>query len=227
MAERSSAAASEGALSALLNTARQPGSLKTYFVVLLLLLMSSVNAAGWKVTVTKEIGAFEEAAFISLALATLLSGYIAVLGGKRFISVPLFTGFLALRELDFHNWWFEPGVLHIGIFSAPVPLWQKGVSAALMLVILLTAIHLIWAGSKPALRALRAGEPWARVAFLGLVSGFFGSQLDGLKRNLVPYGIEISDWTHQASMVLEETLEFGFAFATLSAVVFYARRHIV
>lgn len=207
--------------------ALQPGTLLAFFISMLLLLVASVHGGGWALTLTKETGAFEQAAFISLAFAALLSAFVVANGGRQFWSVPVFIAFLALRELDFHNWWFEPGLLQIAIFTSPVPVWHQVVSGLLIAVIGTAALHMLWMGAGPTLRAVSGGELWAKLVALGLGFAALSSQIDGLDRKLAPYGIEISDLTNLIAIIVEETVEVGFAFATLSAVVFYARRHTV
>lgn len=133
---------------------------------------------------------------------------------------------LALREMDFHDWFFEPGLLHTGIFSAPVPIWQKMVSGVVMLAVLALVIVALFRGIPILWRDFRRRETWAWVLGLAGTLAFISNNLDGLDRKLEPFGIVISRETMRVLVPTEEVLELAFAFGLIAAVTLYVRRHI-
>ncbi|MBY4895021.1 hypothetical protein KUL25_19860 [Rhodobacteraceae bacterium N5(2021)] len=142
-------------------------------------------------TLLHEGGAFEVA---SAALWLFTSAY-AVLGqvpDRRLAGwlAGLFNVFF-LRELDFHDWWFDPGLLHVKVLTGAAPLWQKAVSLGAMVGILAVVFAVGWLGIGRFVRALRARDTPAWLLLVAMGCAATSSQLDGLGRTLEPYGIQI------------------------------------
>jgi len=202
----------------------RPGSLRALFVLCALLTLGSVLSAGWQVAIKAEYGALELASFLCLSVAALVSGSFYREGTIKLWAVPVVFGLLALREMDFQNWWFEPGLLRAEIFNGPAALWQKIVSGAAMLGILLTLLTLFVKGARPALKGVMARENWALILFVSGLCVAASIMLDGVDKNLAVFNIEISSSASKLASYLEEIFEFGFAFSLVAAMVCFARK---
>lgn len=125
---------------------------------------------------------------------------------------------LGLRELDFHDWFFEPGWLQIRIFSAPVPAWQKAVSAVAMLAVLGVLLSLAAQGTRPFLRALRRRADWALWLVAGTALAAAATVIDGIGRKLAPHGIALSERADLVFAGFEETMELVFVLCVAVAI---------
>lgn len=134
---------------------------------------------------------------------------------------------LALREMDFHDWFFEPGLLHVSIFSDPVPVWQKLVSGTAILAILALASAATYRGVPILWRALKQRETWALVLCGAALLAATANSLDGIGRKLAPIGIEVSEGLSAAIEIVEESFELAFVFGLIAAISLYTRRHIL
>lgn len=144
------------------------------------LVVGSLVLQGWDVALRKEHGGVELASFFTALFSAAMALVLQATSKRGTMAVPLVLALFALRELDFHDWWFEPGLLHLEIFSGDAPLWQKAVSALVMAGILGTLITLVVRGVRPFWRALIAsdGWPWLVIAGCGFVA--LSLVLDGL-----------------------------------------------
>ncbi len=201
----------------------RPGSLRALLVICLLLILGSVMSSGWHVAIKAEYGALELASFVCLSAAALVSGSFYREGSIRFWAVPAVFLLLALREMDFQNWWFEPGLLRTEIFTAPVALWQKAISAIAMGVVAVTLVSLLTKGTRPFLAGVLARECWALFLLISLLLVAAALVLDGVESNLAIFQISIASSTARIASYGEELVEFGFAFSLLTALVTYVR----
>lgn len=191
--------------------------------VLMILGVSSVKFGLWSTLTAENGGAEVVSSLLWLYVAWI---YLRMSPGPRSLKLALTGVFLIffLRELDFHDWWFEPGLLHIGLFSGPAALWQKVVGAWVMLVIVACVGTVLVLGLPPFLRALYRRAPWAFVVTLGVVVVAMATQLDGLDRKLAPYDLSLSSQLLNASLLAEEMGELAFPFSALIAIVLYRAR---
>jgi hypothetical protein len=134
------------------------------------------------------------------------------------------AGILTLRELDFHDWFFEPGLLHADLLTSDAPVRQKAVGLTVALTILAVFVALVWRGGPVLWRAVRARAAWAMALVAGTLLGVVASQLDGIGRRLEPFGIIVPDDLATRFVLLEEILELGFAVCLLFAASQAARR---
>ena len=174
-----------------------------FLAAMAVLVAVSVAQQGWDVALRKEHGGVELASFLTAAFASGLALTLSHTHDRGILAVPIVLALFALRELDFHDWWFEPGLLHIGIFSSVAPLWQKAVSFAVMASILLALADLLWRGTAPLFRALRAGQGWPGLVLIGVALAALSVALDGLPARMGP------DLTPAATVLASVTEECG------------------
>lgn len=177
---------------------------------------------GAEAAIRSETGAVERMSLVillyAMALAVLLTRQI----GARYWHLPALLGIFALRELDFHDWFFEPGLLHVGIFDAPVPLWQKAVSGLTMLLILVTLGRVVLLGTRPFLVGLwrRAQWSWALAGAgaLAVLSVVFDETREAW---FEATGVDYS-WKSVMS-IAEELAELGMALLIVLALLLALR----
>ena len=179
----------------------------------------SILFVGGLQTLTSENGAVEISSFLLAAYAACLTGWLSLRWGRRFWYVPALFAVFALRELDFHDWFFEPGLLHMGIFESPVPIWMKAVSAVTMISILATLLFAMFGFVRYVVPALFRMQGWAVSICVALVFAVLSQVIDGAGRKLAPYGITLSADAGKALGLLEELLELGFFFLLIYAVI--------
>jgi hypothetical protein len=184
------------------------------------IILISLFTVGPRATIVSEQGGFEIAGIAILGILTIAMWvwYLADLS-RRWIW-PLATTFFVLREFDFHNWYFEPGLLQAGLLTGPAPVWQKAIGLSVAIVILFTFGLVFWRGSRPLLRGLQGRASWAVVLAGGVALAAISTLFDGLDRKLAPYGTELSPFWHTAYVGVEEGLELLFV---LSLVYAFAR----
>lgn len=159
-----------------------------------------------------------EIATVVLLLVTAAWGRWPGAGPALPWSVVGVIAVLGLRELDVHDWYFEPGLLQIRIFSAPVPVWQKAVSAVVMLALLALLLAFARQGTAPFLRALRGRQAWAIWLTLGTGLAGVASLFDGIGRKLAPYGVTVPPPVETGFVALEEIMEVVFALCVVVAI---------
>ena len=203
--------------------ASQRGSMRALFLICTLLIVGNVMSAGWQVALKSEFGALELASFVCLSFAALVGCSFYRRGLIRAWAIPLLFAFLALREMDFQDWWFEPGLLRAEIFSAPVPIWHRLISASAMAVIAFTLWRAFWNGTRPFLAGLLRRETWALLLMASGILVILSLILDGVESNLAFVNISLSPTTLLVASYLEEVMEFGFAFSLVASLVVFAR----
>ena len=187
----------------------------------------SIMSVGVMQTLTSETGAIEISSFLLAAYTACLTGWLSRHWGRRFWYVPALLAVFALRELDFHDWFFEPGLLHMGIFESPVPIWMKAVSAVTMITILVTLLFAMFGFVRYIVPAFFRLRGWAVSISVSLVFAVLSQVIDGAGRKLAPYGITLSPETSKALGLLEELLELGFFFLLIHAVILVVRKYVV
>lgn len=157
-----------------------------------------------------EWGAVEHA---SVAVLLALAAALALAGRRlgRFGFVPAIVLLLALREMDFHNWFHDPGFLQMRVFASDAPLWVKLLGAATMLAILALLALLVLRGTRPVLAGLRRRKSWALVLAGCAALAALAVLLDGPDRTAASLGLALSPGAAFALGALEETLELAFA----------------
>ncbi|UZD89658.1 hypothetical protein [Cognatishimia activa] len=214
------------AQSSIATVAFQRGSLRALLSICILLIVGNVMSGGWQVAIKSELGALELSSFVCLSFAALIGCSFHKSGLVRLWAIPYVFAFLALREMDFQNWWFDPGLLRTEIFSAPVPIWQKLVSASAMGVIAITLISLLVNGARPFLSALFQGDTWALILAASGVFVSLSLVLDGVEANLSAIGLTLAPAALTVASYMEEIMEFGFAFSLVAALVVFVRSQI-
>lgn len=205
-------------LAAMATQLRHNGALQLALLILgamLAVIGISVLRIGLPDTLHTEAGGVELASFLVTVCAGLLAFALCFRHDRGLLSVPILLELFALRELDFHDWWFEPGLLHLEIFAAPVPLWQKLVSSLVMLGILWVLVDIVLRGTGPFLRALRARQGWTLLVVLGCALIGVSIALDGLPYRL---GFDADSTVTFLSESLEEVTEFALFACLLLAV---------
>ncbi|MEM1101899.1 MAG: hypothetical protein AAGH73_10270 [Pseudomonadota bacterium] len=211
-------------LAAIADQSRRNAALR--FVYVFLALMAAVIAAslllqGVDVALRRETGGVEIASVLTTACAAILAVVLMQRHDRGLYSVAALLALFALRELDFHDWWFEPGLLHAGIFQSAAPLWQKLVSGLTMAAILAVLADVAIRGLRPFLRALRAGHGWARLVIAGGFLVVLSILLDGLPARLGP---EMSQGAARIAGIVEECGELALFACLLLAVAVWPSR---
>ncbi|WP_025312044.1 hypothetical protein [Roseicyclus elongatus] len=188
--------------------------------MVVVIVAQSLLRHGVEVTFTEEHGGMERA---SLLLWLYAAGF--ALFSKAYLKamtwpLALFFLLLALRELDFHNWWFDPGLLRGEIFSSDAPLWQKVVSAIAMTSILGVVLFVVFGGFGKFFAAMREKRIWPWLVVAALVFAFLSTLLDGIGPRLRHIGIEVNDAMHLKITMGEEVLELLFSLLLVSAIIF-------
>ncbi len=174
---------------------------------------------GWKQTFTAESGLVELAGLMVFALGAVLSVAWMPKGALgKWWPIPVVFVLFCLRELDFHNAFFTPGVLQTRIFTSPVPLWQKAVSAAAMSGILLTLVLLMVRGTRPLLSGLWRRQGWAWSIVAGVTFAVASVLVDGADRQLAAIGVALPHAESAIWTAIEEILELGFALSLIFAI---------
>lgn len=200
-------------------------------VLLVLLGLAVVLGVSWawkgsSATLISESGGVEWATLIVLGLAgMLLARHLADEGllRRRWYLLAAIA-LLALRELDFHDWFH--GLVHIRTHTRPAPLGHKLATGGVTVLILLVFVRLVWFGARPFARALwrRAGWAWSLAVGIGLAA--LSTTLDGAERKLTPYGIVLDPAIYFALGGLEEAMELVFALSLLWAVRLYSGKRL-
>ena len=204
--------------------ARRTGSITILSMILTLLFLGSVMSSGWHVALKAEYGALELASFICLATAAIVSLAFYREGTIKLWSVPMVFALLAMREMDFQDWWFEPGLLRTEIFSSSAPVWHKSISGIAMLAIAVALLNLLFRGARPLWYAVRAGKPWAVAILLSGCSVVVALISDGAEKNFATLNITLSPLVSQIMSYAEEVVEFTFSFLLVVAVILFARQ---
>jgi hypothetical protein len=136
---------------------------------------------------------------------------------------PLAGTLLVLRELDFHDWFFEPGLLQIGLLTGSAPLWQKAIGALTMVIVIVTFGRVAWAGSRALFRGLRAKAGWAWLVVLAFGLAAISTQIDGIARGPTFLGMTPGSEVVRIVGVVEEVIELGFALLLVTALQVWAR----
>jgi hypothetical protein len=154
------------------------------------------------------------------AILCLIGGAVLLAAGtvRAMWHLPALLVLFALRERDFHDWFFDPGLLHADMLTSDAPLWQRAVSLAVMLFILAVLVRTVWFGARPLLRGLwhRAGWAWTLTIGTALAAG--STLLDGAGRKLAPYGIDLSREVQVALGGVEELAELVFALLLILSI---------
>lgn len=209
------------------NFAAHGGTLLALAAATLLTVLVSALVFGVETAFRSERGGTEMA---SLALAVFGCGLTALMSREtRAVSklVPGVFLLLALREMDFHDWFYEPGLLHVSIFNDPVPIWQKLVSGTAILAILALAGAATYRGLPILWRHLKRRETWTLVLCGAAGLAATANSLDGIGRKLAPIGIEVSADLRVAFEIVEEGFELAFVFGLIAAIGLYTRQHIL
>ncbi len=189
-----------------------------FFVVFCSILASGMWT-GWDTSMVSEHGTVERAGLTLFALgAAITAARMPASAWPRWWAVPAIFVLFCLRELDMHNAFFDPGLLQTRIFTSPVPLWQKVVSAAAMAFILLTVGSLMIRGSGPFTKALLNKEGWAFAVVLGIGLAISAVLIDGADRQLAAIGVTLPSADSIIWIAVEEFLELGFGLALIFAV---------
>lgn len=196
---------------AALTTTRPFGPFGTLLLLSTAMVGSSLVAFGWRVALTSEWAGPDLASSVSLALLAVWLCWQIMQGPRRLWPLPAAAALLSLRELDFQNWFFEPGLVRIELLTGPAPLWQKAIGLAVAVLIAVTLIALGRVGAAPFWRALRARTLWALALAGSLMLLAVVTQLDGLGGDLVRAGFDVSAGMRTALLMAEEGGEMLFA----------------
>ena len=177
----------------------------------LAIVLVSLATVGWRVTLTSEWVGPELASSVSLALLTVWLVVAALPGHGGLWPLPAATAFLCLRELDFQNWFFDPGLVRFELLTGLAPPWQKLIGLAVALLIAATVLRLARIGAGPFWRGLRAHTGWAQVMAGTLILLAVVTQLDGLGGDLARAGYNVTTAIRTALLVAEEAGELAFA----------------
>ena len=187
-------------------------------------LVVSTLLQGWDRALTAEGGAIELTGLAVFALGGVLVAWqMPAHAWRRWWPIPAIFVLFCLRELDVHDAFFTPGLLQTRIFTSPVPIWQKAVSALAMGGILLTLVLIVTRGIGPLGRALWQGRGWAWSVVIGVVMAIASVLVDGADRQLAAIGVTLPGAESRFWTAIEEVLELGFALSLLLAVCIWDR----
>ncbi|KFI23647.1 hypothetical protein [Nitrosococcus oceani] len=115
-----------------------------------------------------------------------------------------------LRELDFHNRFTTMSVSKIKFYVSPeVPLLEKVIAVAIVLLLLYILIRLIKTHFNGLINAIKKGEPSALGIGGGILLILITKTLDGLSRKLASVNIIVSDNMARLAEAVEEVFELG------------------
>jgi hypothetical protein len=193
------------------------------FLVALSLITSTLSL-GWKPTFTSESGMVELAGLLIFALGAVLSIW-RMQGGawRHWWPIPVVFVLFCLRELDVHDAFFTPGLLQTRIFTSPVPLWQKAVSAAAMGGILVTLGLLLLRGTRPLIAGVWNSQSWAWAIVAGVCLAVASVLVDGADRQLAAIGVTLPLADSAIWTAIEEILELCFALSLILAICKWGR----
>ena len=197
---------------------RLPGSFLAALAVACGIVAVSLFTVGLRQTLISETAGLELASAVTLWWAAVVALVWAVRAGlARFWAVPLGIVLLALREHDFQNWFFDPGLVRVDLLTGPALLWQKAVGLAVLLLILATLIRLAWLGWRPMLAGLRTRAGWAWALLTGIALAALSTQVDGLGGDLDRAGWALGETRRAALLLAEEAAELAFALSVMLA----------
>ncbi len=199
------------------------------FVALGIVCASFVSAyftLGWERMLRTEASGPQVASFWIAAYGTAVSAAVAYFHPRVSWLVPAVFSILALRERDVHDWFFEPGLLHIAMLSGDAPLWQKIISGCAMLALTALVLIALFRGLPIVWRGVKNRETWAWVVGLSGFLAFMANNFDGIGRKLRPFGFDLSREVVSAFALAEEILEMCFFFGLIVAIPLFAQRHL-
>ena len=184
-------------------------------------------AGWWNVGLVKEGGALELSTVVALCLTTvvLICRDPRLAFGSHW-HLPALTALLAMRELDFDKRFIETGILKLRLYTGDAPFVLKVFGVAVIALVLICLYRLLRHDGRRFLMAVQQREAWALAILAGIFAVIVAKSIDGLGRKLAPFGISLSDAQGLLVIMLEETLELGFAVALLSAAFLWHRRHV-
>lgn len=197
--------------------------LGTGLVLLLLFVVSLPMDDASRATFLKEGGVIET---VSAVLYLICAAYMLTWAQRaRAWPYVVLMVLFAMREADFDKRFTEVGVLKGKfLFSPLVPLHQKLIGGAVIVLALYVVYTIIRRDGLWFLRALRARsvEAWGWAIAIGLV--FVSKALDGLGRKLAEFGITLDPVIDLHAGALEEILELGIGiFILLACRLFFKR----
>lgn len=143
---------------------------------------------------------------------------------RRFWLVAAVHILFCLRELDVEKWDFEPGLLETAIFSAPVPIWQKVISALAMTCVLYIVGATAVKGAGPLWRGLRASDGWALAVCTAVLCVTLSVLIDHPAKKAEWLGLSLSDAGVVALVTMEEVVEWLMAMLlALASCLYWAR----
>lgn len=180
----------------------------------------SILLQGVDTALTKENGGAE---WMSVIAMLVIAVWLVAIGTlkTRFWMVPVTFLILALRERDGHNWFYDPGFLRAETLSGDNPLWQKALTAAAILCVLVTVLLLLWRGIMPLLRAVLHLRAWTLAFALAGFAAVYAQMVDGSGKKLAQFGIEVSAQVARILPMTEELGELVFALGLVWAVALF------
>ncbi|MEJ6392454.1 hypothetical protein V8J82_04250 [Gymnodinialimonas sp. 2305UL16-5] len=188
-----------------------------------LLIFRSVSAHGWIPTLTAEgLGLEMSTTLVHAAAAILLAATLSQRGQiARFWPVAALVALFSLRELDFNDWWFEPGLLEIELLFSDVPLWHKIVSVLAMIAVAFVILRVLFIGTMPLFR--QRSEAWARIFPLIGLTIVASMTLDYPAKTAAQFGVTLSQAQIDAIVAVEESSEFLLALFVMLSICLYRR----
>ncbi len=188
------------------------------FVILVAAALAAALAIGRRgLRLDGETGLIELATVMLFALGAALAArklwHDGTLAARW--ELPTLLAIFAFREMDAHDWFYEPGLLHAAVISGPAPLWQKLVTGSAILFIVLVLGRVTWRGARPFVAGLLRGRGWAWTLATGGAFAACATLLDGAEGRLAALSIALSPTAFERLGLLEEVLEMLFAASLL------------
>ena len=119
--------------------------------------------------------------------------------------------FFAFRELDGDKKLFSVGMLKSRQYFGDAPILEKLTGILVLAFIIWALVVLVRRHGLRWRNALRRFEPWALAIGLGAFFMVTSKTVDGPRRKLAPYGIDISEEVKRFVITYEEVAELGIA----------------
>lgn len=169
--------------------------------------------------IVKEGGAVESLSAIGYFICAILL-FLIGRNHKSYWYLMLVLFAFGLRELDFHNRFTTMSLLKTKFYVSPdVPVMEKIIGAAVILLLLYSFFHLIKNHFRDLMSAIKQMEPYAIGAFFGIFLLFLTETLDGLARKLASIDITIGNDMNRLSSNIEEILELGIPLMFMIAIM--------
>jgi len=137
--------------------------------------------------------------------------------------VPVGLFLLASRELDLDKRFLADGMLKSNLYRHDNPISHKLIGGAVVILILWVIWRHVRRSGPGWVRSIFGLQLWAWLWLLAMASIVIARSLDGLKRKLLKFGIEVSRGQASFAAQTEEILELAFAMLTCLSIAYWLK----